>query len=207
MSWLLAALPLAAQRLSRVGGPNLPAMRAPTRRGVMAASIMAASVTGGPAEAASGGYVDETVKLSNGKEVFARRFVEADVGMTFPKVSLDEKLFAKPWPEEWPFPPQAFKRQDETDDGNFYAEPRLVYHIDEGAVRALTNYYKSEIKPGSAILDICSSWVSHYPSDFPKVLVFRPPNPFLPYVAPHFSQISHLNLVFERQCRGSLARG
>ena len=37
-----------------------------------------------------------------------------------------------------------------------------------GAVRALTNYYSENIEPGSAILDICSSWVSHYPEDFPS---------------------------------------
>lgn len=167
MSWLLAALPLAAQRVSRIAGPNLPALRSPTRRGMIATSLMAASLSGGPAEAASG-FVDETVVLSNGQQITARRFVEADVGMSFPKTSLDEKLFSRPWPEEYPFPPQAFRRQDETDDGNFYADPRLVYHIDEGAVRSLTNYYKSEIKPGSAVLDICSSWVSHYPTDFPE---------------------------------------
>ena len=46
--------------------------------------------------------------------------------------------------------------------------PRLCYHIDEGAVRALTNYYKLNIEKGSDILDICSSWVSHFPEDFPS---------------------------------------
>lgn len=35
-------------------------------------------------------------------------------------------------------------------------------------MRALTNYYKTTIADGSSILDICSSWVSHYPDDFPK---------------------------------------
>ena len=30
-----------------------------------------------------------------------------------------------------------------------------------------------------------------------EVFVFRPPHPFLPYVAPHFSHISHFNLVFQ----------
>lgn len=44
--------------------------------------------------------------------------------------------------------------------------PRLCYHIDEGAVRGITHYYKENIAEGSAILDICSSWVSHYPEDF-----------------------------------------
>lgn len=48
--------------------------------------------------------------------------------------------------------------------------PRLGYHIDEGAVRALTDYYKENIAPGSALLDICSSWVSHYPATFPETM-------------------------------------
>lgn len=46
--------------------------------------------------------------------------------------------------------------------------PRFCYHIDEGAVRGITNYYKNNIADGSSVLDICSSWVSHYPSDFPQ---------------------------------------
>ena len=44
--------------------------------------------------------------------------------------------------------------------------PRFVYHIDEGSVAALTQYYRRTIEPGSDILDICSSWVSHYPLEF-----------------------------------------
>ena len=36
------------------------------------------------------------------------------------------------------------------------------------AVSALTNYYKTSISPGSSILDIASSWVSHYPLNFPE---------------------------------------
>jgi len=111
------------------------------------------------------GFVDQEYELG-GQRIVARQFVEADVGMTFPKTSLDEKLFTQPWPADFPFPERAFARQDESDDNDFYASPRLVYHIDEGAVRALTSYYKESIKPGSAILDICSSWVSHYPEDF-----------------------------------------
>jgi len=117
-------------------------------------------------------YVDDEVELGPpvSQTVTARRFVEADVGMTFPKTALHDKLFEREWPEEYPFPPQAFGRQDEQDDSDFYATPRLVYHIDEGAVRALTNYYKEAIAPGSSILDICSSWVSHYPADFPETM-------------------------------------
>jgi hypothetical protein len=30
----------------------------------------------------------------------------------------------------------------------------------------LTKYYSEELKEGEDVLDICSSWVSHYPKDF-----------------------------------------
>lgn len=72
----------------------------------------------------------------------------------------------KEWPEEPPFKPEDFFRADENDDGSFYAVPRLVYHIDEPAVAALTQYYRKNIPAKSDILDICSSWVSHYPLEF-----------------------------------------
>jgi hypothetical protein len=68
------------------------------------------------------------------------------------------------WPEKWPFSPKDFKRQDESQDTEFYSQPRLVYHIDDRAVDALTKYYAKTFVPGAAVLDICSSWVSHFPS-------------------------------------------
>lgn len=43
---------------------------------------------------------------------------------------------------------------------------RRVYHIDDAAVAALTNYYSTHLKDGDDVLDICSSWVSHYPKDW-----------------------------------------
>ena len=107
-------------------------------------------------------FVDDEVEMM-GQKVVARRFVEAEVGMTFPKKPLHDELFAREWPQKYPFPPEAFKRQDEQDDSDFYSTPRLVYHIDEGAVRSLTNYYKENIAAGSSVLDICSSWVPHLP--------------------------------------------
>ena len=42
------------------------------------------------------------------------------------------------WPEKWPFRAEDFLRYDESDDTAFYSMPRFVYHIDEGAVSALT---------------------------------------------------------------------
>jgi SAM-dependent methyltransferase len=56
---------------------------------------------------------------------------------------------------------------DESDDGIFYEQARLVYHIDDQAVKALTKYYAQQgLKDGDNVLDVCSSWVSHYPPDW-----------------------------------------
>lgn len=63
------------------------------------------------------------------------------------------------------FPPGAFARQDEGDDLEFYAPARLVTHIDENAVAALTDFYRSMLPPDSIVLDMMSSWVSHLPPD------------------------------------------
>lgn len=78
---------------------------------------------------------------------------------------IDDCLKSPKWPAEWPFRPEDFSRQDETSDSQFYGVERLVHHIDDGARAALTKYYSQNIKEGSDVLDICSSWVSHYPED------------------------------------------
>ena len=60
-------------------------------------------------------------------------------------------------------PPNAFAKQDTGDDNDFYAPARLVTHIDDAAVAALTGLYAELLPPGGAVLDIMSSWVSHIP--------------------------------------------
>jgi SAM-dependent methyltransferase len=62
-------------------------------------------------------------------------------------------------------PAGAFGRQDESDDGRFYAPERLVTHIDDSAIAALTAHYRSVLPPGADVLDLMSSWVSHLPVD------------------------------------------
>jgi hypothetical protein len=62
-------------------------------------------------------------------------------------------------------PPGAFARLDETDDELFYEPPRLVLHIDDGAVAALTELYRSVLPAGGVLLDLMSSWVSHLPPE------------------------------------------
>ena len=62
-------------------------------------------------------------------------------------------------------PSGAFAKQDPGDDLAFYAPPRLVTHIDEGAVAALTARYRDVVPDGARVLDLMSSWVSHLPPD------------------------------------------
>lgn len=63
------------------------------------------------------------------------------------------------------FPPNFFKRVDETPDALFYTVPRLVTHIDDATISALTHYYQETLGPQDAVLDVMSSWVSHLPRD------------------------------------------
>ncbi len=69
---------------------------------------------------------------------------------------------SEPPPE---LPAGAFRKLDPGDDAEFYAPPRLVTHIDEGAVSALTGFYREVLEPGDAVLDLMSSWVSHLPDE------------------------------------------
>jgi SAM-dependent methyltransferase len=62
-------------------------------------------------------------------------------------------------------PRDLFDRIDPSPDALFYAAPRLVNHIDDATIAALTDYYREVLPPGGAVLDLMSSWVSHLPED------------------------------------------
>jgi hypothetical protein len=62
-------------------------------------------------------------------------------------------------------PPGAFAKLDDEDDGIFYEPPRLVCHIDDGAIAALTGFYRRVLPAGGVLLDLMSSWVSHLPPE------------------------------------------
>lgn len=62
-------------------------------------------------------------------------------------------------------PRQAFDKVDPSPDTLFYAQPRLVTHIDEGAIAAVTALYRETLPAGGAILDLMGSWVSHLPPE------------------------------------------
>ena len=61
--------------------------------------------------------------------------------------------------DDWPA--GFFDRQDGGDDADFYAPPRLVTHIDDGAIAAVSELYDELGVPEGRVLDLMSSWVSH----------------------------------------------
>jgi SAM-dependent methyltransferase len=69
-----------------------------------------------------------------------------------------------------PFPPGFFTRDDESDDRHFYSSPRMVTHIDAAAVAAVGGLY-AELTLGPAVVDLCSSWISHFPVPPPQLTV------------------------------------
>lgn len=62
------------------------------------------------------------------------------------------------------FPADFFRRVDDDDDELFYSVPRLVTHIDDGAIAKVGEIYAQLLPQGGAILDLMSSWRSHLPA-------------------------------------------
>jgi len=59
------------------------------------------------------------------------------------------------------FPPGFFDRADPSPDPAFYRPLRLVTHIDDGAIAAVGALY-DELQIDGDVLDLMSSWVSHF---------------------------------------------
>jgi SAM-dependent methyltransferase len=59
------------------------------------------------------------------------------------------------------FPDGFFTRADESPDDHFYGPPRLVTHLDEAAIATVASLY-DELGLSGDVLDLCSSWVSHF---------------------------------------------
>ena len=68
----------------------------------------------------------------------------------------------QPFPE---LPAGAFEKADPSPDTRFYAQARLVTHIDDAAIAAVTALYRDVLPAGGTVLDLMSSWVSHLPED------------------------------------------
>src|SRR5262245_39354737 len=67
-----------------------------------------------------------------------------------------------------PFTPEMFERMDDSDDALFYTSPRKVVHIDDGAIAAAGQAIAATLPANGVLLDLMSSWRSHFPSGFVK---------------------------------------
>ena len=57
------------------------------------------------------------------------------------------------------------KKLDESNDEEFYSDPKFVYHLDSNFRQYLSNVYKKEISNHSTVLDLMSSWDSYLPEE------------------------------------------
>ena len=55
------------------------------------------------------------------------------------------------------------KKIDESNDQEFYSNPKFVYHLDANFRQNLTDLYQNEITDNSTVLDLMSSWDSYLP--------------------------------------------
>ncbi|WP_089940936.1 class I SAM-dependent methyltransferase [Candidatus Entotheonella palauensis] len=69
---------------------------------------------------------------------------------------------------ESPFLPEHFARLDEDPDPVFYDMPRKVVHIDDHAIEEVKQFFRDTLPSDGVILDLMSSWRSHWPPDMPK---------------------------------------
>jgi len=71
-------------------------------------------------------------------------------------------------PSSWPYEAKDFARMDESPDDVMYSQPRLVEHLDDSSLERLSGAYEALFKAcpdGFSVLDLCSSWNSHYPAE------------------------------------------
>lgn len=71
-------------------------------------------------------------------------------------------------------PHGAFPKLDAEDDELFYEPPRLVCDVDDGAIAALTGFYRTVLPASGVWPDLMSSWVSHLLSEIEYAEVIRP---------------------------------
>ena len=58
---------------------------------------------------------------------------------------------------------QQRQKPDETNDSEFYATPKFVYHLDANFRNNLTELYEEEFENNCSVLDLMSSWDSYLP--------------------------------------------
>ena len=84
-----------------------------------------------------------------GSPPVARRFHRGEVARHAARVLAD--FTEADFSAQWPYTEADFRRGDESSDGLFYDYPRFVTHIDDMAIKSLTNYYSEILEPGAAV--------------------------------------------------------
>jgi len=59
--------------------------------------------------------------------------------------------------------PDAFSREDETPDPEFYAQPRKLIHVDAVCARRIQALYRTVLPENARVLDLLAGWRSHLP--------------------------------------------
>ena len=70
------------------------------------------------------------------------------------------------YPDKWPFDARDLTPQDPSDDQLFYLIPKFVQHAGAECRESLTKYYGCVLPDDGDVLDLCSSWTSHYPKGY-----------------------------------------
>mmetsp|Transcript_5319 Transcript_5319/g.7526 ORF Transcript_5319/g.7526 Transcript_5319/m.7526 type:complete len:332 (+) Transcript_5319:87-1082(+) len=119
-------------------------------------------------DALVGGIFGLVASISN-PNVASAMVTDPQTGIALPEEGEIEMAIPKNWDGvESPFDKNSksqFGRLDSTPDSIFYTEPRFVEHVDENAVKLMTEYISDEaLQSGDSVLDLCSSWTSHIKS-------------------------------------------
>ena len=109
------------------------------------------------------------VRASSGKQTVIHTVGGKEVAIpeSNPDTMVAHALDKTVYPAQWPYTARDFFRLDGSDDAEFYAEPKLVKHLEDQTLAALTRFYAAVFPKDQAFdaLGICSSWISHYPKE------------------------------------------
>jgi SAM-dependent methyltransferase len=92
------------------------------------------------------------------------RFPQENLAMTTPKQLSAQNLSLDRNTLEVVYTPDAFEREDESDDREFYNSARIVSHLDDSALASVERLIGSlVIERNPVMLDLMASWDSHVP--------------------------------------------
>jgi len=99
-------------------------------------------------------------------------YIDSKTGINLPSPGDIEQSIPPKWDDSFiqSMDKSSFTRLDNKPDSTFYAEPRLVEHVDEAAVKTMTRFISSFVSSTDSVLDLCSSWTSHIEPNISKNL-------------------------------------